>query len=234
MRSLLIFVLRRSLGKAGLLGGEIAPLLDNGLLHLSGVGSGSCAHLLGYINTLLGGFKLGDQLGHMGTGSLGLQGTLFLGGILDNGLGLVIAHLSTLLESTTSRGAQLSGLLGTSGDGSVLLDVLLGNAADLSGPLGALGEGGVTRGLISTLLILNSGALNNIIFNIMFFLLGPALTLILGPTDLRALDVTILDKGSSANLDSLVESNLLVIDETVLSEVLLTFLLLLRLVVGHI
>lgn len=72
MRSLLIFVLRRSLGKAGLLGGEIAPLLDNGLLHLSGVGSGSCAHLLGYINTLLGGFKLGDQLGHMGTGSLGL------------------------------------------------------------------------------------------------------------------------------------------------------------------
>merc|ERR1719468_1239585 len=170
----------------------------------------------------------------MGTGSLGLKGTLFLGGILDNGLGLVKAHLSTLLESTTSWGAQLSGLLGTSGDGSVLLDLLLGNTADLSGPLGALGEGGVTRGLISTLLILNSGALNNIIRNIMFFLLGPALTLILGPTEPMSLDVTILDKGSSANLDSLIESNLLIIDEAVLSEVLLTFFLLLRLVVGHI
>ena len=81
---------------------------------------------------------------------------------------------------------------------------------------------------------LNSGALNNIILNIMFLLLGPALTLILGPADLRALNITILDKGSSANLDSLVESNLLVVDEAVLSEVLLTFLLLLRLIVGHI
>ena len=144
-----------SLGKAGLLSGEVTPLLHNGLLHLSGVGSGSCAHLLGYINTLLSGLKLGDQLGHVGTGSLGLQSTLFLGGILNNSLGLVIAHLSTLLESTTSGGAQLSGLLGTSGDGSVLLHVLLGNAAHLSGPLGALGEGGVTRGLIGTLLILD-------------------------------------------------------------------------------
>ena len=90
----------------------------------------------------------------MGTGSLGLQGTLFLGGILDNGLGLVIAHLSTLLESTTSRGAQLSGLLGTSDDGSVLLHILLGNAADFSGPLGALGERGVAFRLVLTFLIL--------------------------------------------------------------------------------
>merc|ERR1711994_426222 len=72
----------------------------------------------------------------MSTGSLGLQGALLLGGILDNSLGLVITDLSTLL-----------------------VDI-----AHLSGPLGALGECGVTTGLILTLLILDGLTLNNIIF----------------------------------------------------------------------
>ena len=61
----------------------------------------------------------------------------------------------------------------------------------------------------------------------MDLLLGPALGLVLGCTHLRSTSVTILDQGSSADLDSLVERNLLVLDETVLSVVLLTLLLLL-------
>merc|ERR1711872_215657 len=165
----------------------------------------------------------------MGTGSLRLKGALLLGGILDNSLGLVITDFSTLLESTASRGTQLPRLLGTSSDGGILLDTLLLNVAHLSRPLGALGEGGVTTGLIITLLILNSVTLNHIIL-----LLGPTLRLILSSIDLRALHNTVLDQGSSAHLHGLIEGNLLVVDETVLSEVLLTFLLLLRLVVGHI
>merc|ERR1712212_451291 len=68
----------------------------------------------------------------------------------------------------------------------------------------------------------------------MLLLLGPALRLILSSADLRALHITVLDQRSSAHLHSLIEGNLLVVDEAVLSEVLLTFLLLLRLVVGHI
>merc|ERR1712008_335529 len=68
----------------------------------------------------------------------------------------------------------------------------------------------------------------------MNLLLGPALGFIFGPTDLRALDITILDKRSSADLNSLIESNGLVFDETVLSVVLLALLLLLGLVVGDI
>merc|ERR1712234_40869 len=170
----------------------------------------------------------------MGACPLGLERALLLGGILDNSLGLVITNLSALLESTASRGTQLSRLLGTSSDGSVLLHTLLVDIAHLSGPLGALGEGGVTTGLILTLLILDGLTLNHIILNLMLFLLGPALRLILSSADLRALHITVLNQGSSAHLHGLIEGNLLVVDETVFPEVFLTFLLLLRLVVGHI
>merc|ERR1712200_371918 len=177
------------LGETRLLGGHVAPLLDNWLLDLPGVGLGPGAHLLGHINALLGGGELGHQLGDLGTGPLGLQGALFLGSVLDNGLGLVLADLSTLLESTAGRGAQLTG------------------------PLGALGLGGVARGLILALLILDGLTGDNIILNIVLLLLGPALGLVLGPADLGALDVAVLDQGSPAHLDGLVEGNLLVVNE---------------------
>merc|ERR1711872_970989 len=68
----------------------------------------------------------------------------------------------------------------------------------------------------------------------MFLLLGPALRFILSSADLRALHITVLDQRSSAHLHSLIEGNLLIVDEAVLSEVLLTLLLLLGLIVGHI
>merc|ERR1712027_193747 len=206
---------------------NITPFLNNWLLDLSWVGSGSGTDLLGHINTLLSWGQLWNKLGHMLASSLGLKGTLFLGSILNNSLGLVITLLSSLLESTTSWGTQLSWLLGTSGDGGVLLDILLGNIAHLLGPLGALGVGGVARCLILTFLLNFSSALNNIILNIMNLLLGPALRLVFSSTDLRSLDITVLDKRSSTDLDSLIESNLLVFYETALSEVLLALFLLL-------
>merc|ERR1712032_1598678 len=125
---------RRRLGEAGLLRGHVAPLLDDGLLDRSGVGSGPGADLLGDIHTLLDRGKLGHQLGHVLAGPLGLEGAGLLGGVLDNGLLLRIADLLSLLESTASGGAELPGLLGTSGDGGVLTDRLLGDAANLPGP----------------------------------------------------------------------------------------------------
>ena len=48
-----------------------------------------------------------------------------------------------LNKSTTSRGTQLSRLLGTSSDGSVFGYRFLDNAANFFGPLCALGTGGV-------------------------------------------------------------------------------------------
>merc|ERR1712131_554183 len=50
-------------------------------------------------------------------------------------------------------------------------------------------------------------------------------------TDFRSLNITILDQRGSTDLDSLIESDLLIFDETALSEVLLTLLFLLGLVV---
>merc|ERR1712003_439383 len=113
---------------------------------------------------------------------------------------------------------ELPGLLGTSGLGGVLLDLLLGDAADLPGPLGALGVGGVAGGLVLALLLVLSSALDHVVLDIMDLLGSPALGLVLSAADLGSLNVTILDQRSSADLDSLVEGNLLVLDETALSE----------------
>merc|ERR1711860_453616 len=146
----------RSLGEAGLLRGHVAPLLDDGLLDRSGVGSGPGADLLGHIDTLLGGGELGHQLGHVLAGPLGLEGTGLLGGVLDNGLLLVITgRFRSRFESTAGGGTELPGLLGTSGDGGVLSHGLLGDAANLPGPLGALIFGGVSGGRLLALLFLS-------------------------------------------------------------------------------
>jgi len=222
----------RFLGQARLLRGDVAPFLDDGLLDLPWVGSGPGADLLGDIDTLLYRFKLGHQFGDVLAGTLGLQRTLFLGSILDNGLGFVITFFSSLSESTASRSTKFPGFLSTSGDGRVLLDILLGNGAHLLGPLAALGVGSVATGLILTLLLIDSFTFNNIIFNIMFFLLGPALALILGTANFGSLDIAILHKRSTADLDSFVESDLLVFNETALSVVFITLFLLLGFIVG--
>merc|ERR1719234_281987 len=167
-------------------------------------------------------------------GPLGFQGTLLLGGVLHNGLDFVVALLSTLLEATACGGTELPGFLGASSDRGVLLHWLLGHAADLPGPLGALGVGGVSRGLVLTLLLNLSGALNHVVLHIVNLLLGPALGFVLGPANLGSLHITVLHKRGPADLSGLVEGDLLVLDETVLPKVLLALLLLLGLVVGDI
>merc|ERR1711863_234673 len=159
-------IIVRCLGQTRLLGWDVAPLLDDGLLDLPWVGSGPGADLLGNIHTLLSWGQLGDQLGDVLTGPLGLQRTLLLGGVLDHSLDLVVTLLASLLEPTAGGGAELPGLLGAPGDGGVLLHGLLGDRAHLPRPLGALGVGGVTRCLVLALLLNLSCALNNIIFHI--------------------------------------------------------------------
>merc|ERR1719397_855200 len=154
------------LSKARLLGGNVAPRLDDGLLDLPGVGPGPGADLLGHVHALLGGLQLGNQLGHMLASPLGLKAALLLGGVLDHGLHLVKALLSSLLEATACRGTELPGFLGASGDGGVLLHGLLGHGADLLGPLGALGVGGVAAGVVLTLLLNLCPAGDNVVLHI--------------------------------------------------------------------
>merc|ERR1719397_632021 len=220
------------LGKARLLSGNVAPLLDDGLLDLPGVGPGPGADLLGHVHALLGGLQLGNQLGHMLASPLGLKATLLLGGVLDHGLHLVKALLSSFLEATAGRGTELPGLLGASGDRGVLLHWLLRHRADLLGPLGALGVGGVATGVVLTLLLHLRPALDHIVLHVVHLLLGPAFGLVLSPADLGALHVTVLHQRSPADSGCLVEGDLLVLDEATLPEVLLAVLLLLGLVVG--
>ena len=54
-------------------GRNVAPLLDDGLLHLPGVLPGPRAHLLGDVYALLGGLKVGHELGDVLAGPLGLE-----------------------------------------------------------------------------------------------------------------------------------------------------------------
>merc|ERR1712172_59820 len=143
----------RFLGEARLLRWDVAPFLDDGLLDLPWVSSGPGADLLGNIHTLLSGAQLGHQLGDVLAGTLGLQRTLLLGGVLDDSLDLVVTLLISLCEPRASGGAELPGLLGAAGDGGVLLHVLLGDTADLPRPLGALSVGGVAGGLVLALLL---------------------------------------------------------------------------------
>ena len=68
------------LGKAGLGGGHVAPLLHDGLLDLPGVLPGPGAHLLGDVDTLLSRLEEGDKLGDVLALALGLEVT----GLLRN------------------------------------------------------------------------------------------------------------------------------------------------------
>merc|ERR1719187_504238 len=111
-----------------------STILHNWFLHLPGVCLRPGAHLLGDIHTLLSGLQLGHQLSHMLAGSLGLQGALFLGRILDNCLCLVITFLFSFLKSTPRRSTDLPWFLGTSSNGSELLYRLLLHCTHLFRP----------------------------------------------------------------------------------------------------
>ena len=62
----------------------------------------------------------------------------------------------------------------------------------------------------------------------MKLLFGPALRFVFSPADLRALNIAVLDERGVTHCSRHIESNLRVLNETVLPVVLLAFLLLLR------
>jgi len=210
--------------------GDIAPLLDNGLLDLPWVRAGPGADLLGDVNALLSRLQEWHQLGDMLALPLWLKVASLLRNLLDNGLLLVKALLWARLQLTARWATELTWDLLTLSLRRVLLDILLLRLADLLGPLGTLLLGGVSLGDILALLLLDGLTSNNIILNIVLVVTGLALRLVDGLTLLRALSVT--DQGSVAELDLLIRSNLLVLNEAVLDEVLLALLLLLRLEVS--
>jgi len=219
-----------NLSQSRLGSGDVTPLLDNRLLDLSGVLSGSGADLLGDINTFLLGLQDGHQGSHMLALTLGLEVASLLGNLLNDSLLLVKALFGSGSQDTSGRTAKLSGHLLTLGLGSVFLDSLSLVGTDLSGPLGTLLLGGVTLGDIFALLLLDGLAVDHIILDFVFVISGLALGLVDSLTLLGTL--TFAHQRGVAEPDGLIEGNLLVVDETLLLEGLVTFFLLLGLEVG--
>merc|ERR1719320_687779 len=221
-----------SLGEARFGSGDVTPLLDDWLLDLPWVRAGPGADLLGDVHTLLHGLKQRHQFGDMLALLLGLQVASLLWDLSDNSLSLVEALLWARLQLTARWATELLGNLLALSLRRVLLDLLLLRSTDLLGPLGTLLLGGVTLGDILALLLLDGLARHNIVLNVVLVVPGLTLRLVDGLTLDWALSVT--DQRSVAELNGLIRSNLLVLNEAALPEVLLALLLLLRLKVSSI
>uniref|UniRef100_A0A0K2TU07 Uncharacterized protein n=1 Tax=Lepeophtheirus salmonis TaxID=72036 RepID=A0A0K2TU07_LEPSM len=149
---------------------NVAPFLDNGLLNLSGVLSGTGADLFGYINALFNRFEAGNQFGDLFASLLGFQVTVLLWDFLNDSFFLIETLFGPWLGNTAGGTTQLSGNLLTFSYGTVFLDVLLFRGTDLFGPFGTFLLGGVTLGDILALLFLNGLTVDNVIFNIVFMI----------------------------------------------------------------
>merc|ERR1719320_1958575 len=221
-----------SLGEARFGSGDVTPLLDDWLLDLPWVRAGPGADLLGDVHTLLSRLQEGHKLGDVLALLLGLQGASLLWHLLGNSLGLVEALLWARLQLTARWAAKLTWDLLTLGLRRVLLDTLPLRLTDLLGPLGTLLLSGISLGDILALLLLDGLTLNDIILNIVLVVPGLTLRLVDGLTLDGAL--TLADEWSVTELDLLLGGNGLVLNETVLPEVLLALLLLLGLEVGSV
>merc|ERR1719376_612153 len=204
---------------------NIAPLLDNWLLDLSWVGAGSGADLFGDVNALFSRLEQWDQLSHMLALLSWFQVASLFGNLLDSSLLLLNTLLWSWLQLTSRWATELTCDLLALSFWGILLDILLLCGTDLLGPLGTLPLSGVSIGDIFTLLLLDSLAIHNIILHIMLMESGLALRLINSFTFNWALSIT--NKWGVAALNFLIRCNGLVLNETLLHKVLLTFLFLL-------
>merc|ERR1719187_1725313 len=187
------------LSKARLGSGDVTPFLDNGLLDLPWVGAGPGAHLLGDIDTLLSRLEQRNQLGNMFALLLGLQVAGLLWDFRDNSLSFGEALLWARDQLAAGWATELLGDLLTLSLRRVLLDIGLLLVTNLLGPLGTLLLGCVTLSDIFTLLLLDSLAFHNVIFNIMLMVPGLALGLVDSSALNGALSVT--DQGSVAEFN---------------------------------
>ncbi len=149
---------------------------------------------------------------------------------MNDSLLLIKALFGSGSQDTSGGSAELSGHLLTLGLGSVLLDSLSLVGTDLSGPLGTLLLGSITLGDIFALLLLDGLAVDHIILDFVFVISGLALGLVDGLTLFGTL--AFADQRGVTEPDGLIESNLLVVDETLLLEGLVALLLLLGFEVG--
>jgi len=221
------FRLEAFLVKTRLLAGNVAPTLDHRLLHLLRVPSWPRANFFRDIHAFLFRSQFWNQFGDVVASSLRFNMTLFCRFVLYNCLNLVIAYFCALFESASGRGAQLSRYFLAVCYRRIFLDILFCYTALLSGPHMALCLRCVSNIDIFTLLFFECLAVDNVILNLMLVLMGVTFRFVLGSANRFSCDWTIFHQRIPANLDCLVECNLVVINETVFPVVFFALLFLL-------
>ena len=119
--------------------------------------------------------------------------------ISDDSLRLVETLFRTRFQVTTRRTAKFDRFGLTVGLGSVFLNGSGFLGTNLSGPFGTFFLSGITLGHVFAFLVLDSFALNNIIFNIVFMISCCASGFINGSTNF--LSWAFADQRSVANFD---------------------------------
>ena len=128
----------RGRGQPGLLGGGVAPPLDDGVGHPPGVSQGPGAYLLGDVHAGLPGLQLGHQLSHVLAGLPGLQGALLLRLIGGDRLRRLVALCGPGDHGAGAGTADLHRDLDAGGLRGVLGDRLLRDVTALDRPVGTL------------------------------------------------------------------------------------------------
>ena len=126
------------------------------------------------------------------TFSLWLEVTLFAGDISHHGLHLVMTNLRARHEPTASRTTQSLGNFLASSHRVGLGSLLLGDGANLSRPLTALLVSDVASLGVLALLLVLCPALGHVVHHDVGVVLGPTLGDVLGLTNLRAGQITVL------------------------------------------
>jgi hypothetical protein len=207
----------------------VAPFLDNRLLDLSWVSSGSGANFLGDIDTFLYRFKKRYQFGYVFANSLWFQVTGFFWNFLDDGFFSVETFfLSGNLAGTSS--ANFTGNLLTFGFWAVFLYVFLVGSTFLYGPSCTFFFSGVTLGNIFTLFFLDGFTFYLVFSNIVLFITGGTSRFIDGLADFWA--ISFQDDWGVTEGNTFFRGDLLVFDETALEKIFFTLFFLLGLEVS--
>jgi len=159
---------------------------------------------------------------------LGVEGAGFFRFIGHHSLGFLDAAFNPFCESTTCRATQLHRNLYTLCYWAELGLLSFAQGANFFRPLGASCEGGVAGCALLALFFLLSLAFWNIVFNLMFLLIGHTFTLILGGADLLPLLVAVLHQGGPAHVHRHVGRRLAVFYETLLHKIFTALFLLCR------
>jgi len=157
---------------------------------------------------------------------LWVQGAGFSRFVRHHGLGFLDAAFNPFCEPATCGATELHRHLYTLGYWAELGLLGFAQGANFFRPLGAGCGGGVAGCALLALFFLLCLAFWNIVFNLVFLLIGHTFTLVLGGADLLPLLVAVLHQGGPADVHRHVGCRLAVLYETFLHKIFTALFLL--------